>query len=594
VRREARILATAAATVLAVVSAGAGVAQALPGEFDTTFDTDGIRTVDTTTIDSGHALLVQPDGKIIQSGSNGTGVLVTRYLTDGSLDDGAFGVGYRIFPNAGTGQGVARAPNGDLIVAGTVLTGGTQYDIAVLRVRPDGMLDSGFGSGGVKTVDFGGNETATDVVVQPDGKIVVSGYTDTGELVVRLGSTGTPDASFDTDGKVALELGGTSYANAVALSGNKIVVGGYVRDADSSDMTAARLLTNGTPDPSFGDSGVKRIDAGTFDYGQDVLVQPDGKVLFTGSSDQQFVAARLTAGGALDQSFDGDGIAKVDTGGAATVWDSVLQANGKIVLAGQVVPSGMSSQQAVAVRLQPGGAIDTTFSFDGKQLVDLPTSQAEAVALQSDGRIILGGTTNPGANVDVFVARLEGDPPAIGGGPAPGQPGSPGGGGGGGGGGGSKTKVPRCAGKKATIVGTNRADKLKGTRRNDVIVALGGNDKIDGGGGNDIVCGGNGNDNLKGGAGKDGLYGQNGKDTESGGAGNDKVDGGAGNDKLSGDAGNDKLRGSSGNDSISGGLGKDGISGGAGKDRLSGGGGKDTCNGGASKDRATCEQVRAL
>ena len=564
---------------------GAGVAQALPGEFDTTFDTDGIRTVDTSPGDFGRDVLVLPDGRIVQSGSNGTGSLVTRYLTDGSLDDGAFGVGYRIFPDTGTGQGVARAPNGDLIVAGTVLAGAA-YNITVLRVRPDGMLDPGFGTAGVKTVDFGANETATDVVVQPDGKIVVSGYTDTGELIVRLKADGTPDTDFDIDGKVTLELGGTAYANAVALaSGGKIVVGGYVRDDDSADMTAARLLTNGTPDSSFGDNGVKRIDTGSFDYGYDVVVQPDGKVLVTGSSDNQFVAARLTGGGALDQSFDGDGSARLNPGGAAASLGAVLQANGKILLAGQVVPIGMSSQQAVVLRLQPGGTLDTTFSFDGLQRVDLPTSMAEAVALQTDGRIVLGGTTTAAGNVDEFVARLEGDPPAIGGGPAPGQPSSPGGGGSGGGGGGSKTKVPRCAGKKATIVGTNRADKLKGTRRNDVIVALGGNDKIDGGRGNDLICAGNGNDNVKGGAGKDRLYGQNGKDTETGGDGNDKLDGGAGNDKLSGAAGND---------TIAGGPGKDGINGGNGKDRLTGGGGRDSCNGGSGPDRGACEQVRAI
>src|SRR3982750_3321851 len=158
---EARRLATAAATLLALLSLGAGVAQALPG----TFDTDGIRTVDTTNADFGRDVLVLPDGRIVQSGSNGTGALVTRYLTTGSLDDGNFGVGYRIFPDGGTGQGGGRAPNGDLIVAGTTLAGAA-YNITVLRIRPDGTLDPAFGAAGLKTVDFGGSETAMDVVVQ--------------------------------------------------------------------------------------------------------------------------------------------------------------------------------------------------------------------------------------------------------------------------------------------------------------------------------------------------------------------------------------------------------------------------------------------
>jgi uncharacterized delta-60 repeat protein len=574
---EARLLATAAATLLALVSLGAGSAQALPGEFDTTFDGDGIRTLDITTGDSARDVLVQPDGRIALAGSAGSDTLIARFGADGSPDTAFAGTGSKLFTNVGAGFGVARAPNGDLVVASTVVNG-PGYDINVLRVGSDGTPVAGFGTAGVKTINYGGNETATDVVAQPDGKIVVSGYTDTDELIVRLNANGTPDTGFDVDGKVTLEFGATAYANAVALaSGGRIVVGGYVRDADSADMTAARVLANGTPDSSFGDNGLKRINPpGTFDYGQGVLVQPDGKVLVTGSSDSQFAAARLTAGGAVDQSFDGDGFATVNPGGAGASLAAALQANGKIVLSGQVVPS-MGSQQAVAVRLQPGGTLDTTFSFDGVQRVNLPTSTAEAVALQADGRILLTGTTFPPGNVDVFAARLEGDPAEIGGGPAPNQPGSPGGGGsGGGGGGGSKAKVPRCARKKATIVGTNRADRLKGTRRNDVIIALGGNDKIDGGRGNDLICAGNGNDSLKGGAGKDRLYGQSGKDTESGGDGNDKLDGGPGNDKLSG------------------GAGKDGIVGGAGKDRLSGGGGADSCNGGSGKDRASCERRRAV
>ncbi len=352
---------------------------------------------------------------------------MSRFLPNGSLDEG-FGVGYRLFPGGGTGQGVARAPNGDLIVAGTVLAGAA-YNITVLRIRPNGTLDPAFGTAGIKTIDYGGSETATDVLVQPDGKIVVSGYTDTDELVVRLNASGTPDTGFDVDGKVTLPFGAAAYGNAVALAADgKIVVGGYVYDADDPDLTAVRLLANGTPDPSFDGDGLKRIDPGTLDYGSDVLVQPDGKILVTGTSDAQFLAVRLTGGGALDQSFDGDGFVKAGPNAAASL-GAVLQANGKILLSGQVVDG---TQQSLVVRLQPGGTLDTTFSFDGQQRVSLPSSTAEAVALQTDGRILLGGTTTAAGNVDVWVARLEGDPPEIGGGPAPGQPSSPGGGGSGG------------------------------------------------------------------------------------------------------------------------------------------------------------------
>jgi uncharacterized delta-60 repeat protein len=580
---------------LALLGTAVAVALATPGEFDTTFDGDGIRTLDVTSSDFGRDVLVQPDGRIAFAGSAGADGLVARLRADGEPDTDFNDLGHKVLPGAGAGQGVARAPNGDLIVAGTVLAGAA-YNITVMRIRPNGTPDTGFGTAGLKTVDFGGSETATDVLVQPDGKIVVAGYTDTDELVVRLNANGTPDTSFDGDGKVALEFGAAAYGNAVALAPDgKIVVAGYVYDADDPDLTVARLLANGTPDPSFDGDGLKRIDPGTLDYGWDVLVQPDGKLLVTGASDSQFLTVRLTGSGALDQGFDGDGVAKANPGGAAASLGAALQANGKIVLAGQVV-AGMGPQQAAVVRLQPGGTLDSTFSFDGVQRVNLPSSTAEAVALQTDGHIVLAGTTTAAGNVDAWVARLEGDPPSIGGGPAPGQPGSPSGGGSGGGGPGGRgrgAKVPRCAGKKATIVGTNRADKLKGTRRNDVIVALGGNDKIDGARGNDVICAGDGNDTTKGGAGNDHLYGQNGKDTEAGGPGNDQLDGGSGKDALAGGSGDDHLDGGSGDDRLTGDSGKDALAGGSGKDRLTGGGGRDSCNGGAGKDRAACERERS-
>jgi Ca2+-binding RTX toxin-like protein len=70
----------------------------------------------------------------------------------------------------------------------------------------------------------------------------------------------------------------------------------------------------------------------------------------------------------------------------------------------------------------------------------------------------------------------------------------------------------RCAGRRATIVGTPGRDRLRGTRRADVIVALGGKDRVKAGRGRDLVCGGRGNDRLFGGRGRDRLIGGPGRD----------------------------------------------------------------------------------
>ena len=94
--------------------------------------------------------------------------------------------------------------------------------------------------------------------------------------------------------------------------------------------------------------------------------------------------------------------------------------------------------------------------------------------------------------------------------------------------------VPRCQGRRATIVGTAGKDVLRGTRRADVIVGLGGNDRISAARGNDLVCGGAGNDRVSGGSGRDRLLGESGRDRLSGGAGRDRCSGGPGRDRAAG------------------------------------------------------------
>jgi Ca2+-binding RTX toxin-like protein len=97
--------------------------------------------------------------------------------------------------------------------------------------------------------------------------------------------------------------------------------------------------------------------------------------------------------------------------------------------------------------------------------------------------------------------------------------------------------TPKCLGKRATIVGTARADVIKGTARADVIVGLGGGDTIFGLRGNDRICGGKGSDQLIGGGGSDWLAGDAGNDALSGAGGNDLLFGGVGNDAFDGGLG---------------------------------------------------------
>ena len=307
-----------------------------------------------------------------------------------------------------------------------------------------------------------------DVLVQPDGKIVVAGQGGANDIVVtRLNPDGSPDTGFDGDGTIGFDFGGDDYPSGVALQANgRLVVAGHT--SVGRNVALVRLDSNGSPDSSFDGDGRKTIDyASERDGASEVLVQPDQKIVVAGSGTlgSDFVVTRLNPDGSPDTGFDGDGTIGVDFGADDFGNAAALQANGKIVVAGDT--SGAGDDVAI-MRLQPGGSLDTTFSSDGKQTIDFPgDAYGYATALQANGRILVAGE----AAGNMLVARLEGDPADSGGGPGGGGPG--GGGPGGGPGGGGGFTVPRCAGKRATIVGTSRKDRLRGTRRADVIVALG-------------------------------------------------------------------------------------------------------------------------
>ncbi len=527
-------------------------AVAAPGDFDTSFGGDGSMSLDWGTFSSVTGILVQPDGRIVASGGGGdpSAFVVARLTSNGPLDT-AFAMTTLSVVGGDWAEEVARQPDGKIVAVG--LTGPISAEGIVMRLNPDGTVDGSFGAGGITGLDYGGpGDFLDDVLIQPDGKIVVVGRGGTTNdwVVTRLTPQGLPDTGFDGDGTAVLDLGGDDRATGVALRADgKLIIAGH---RNASGIWVARLNADGSPDTGFSDDGRLPLQPASGDQTDDMVLQPDGKIVVAGkATGDSFLVTRLKPDGSYDEDFaDSEGLAAVSFGPNTDAAHAVaLQASGKIVVAGYTLAGTTCCTLMAVARLQPGGSLDTTFSGDGKQTLNGASSDAWSVALQPDGRIVVGGDRGDSA----LVVRLQGDGQA-GGGPAGGGPG--GGGPGGGGGGGGIKQVPRCAGKRATIVGSSRANRLKGTRRADVIVALGGNDRIAAGRGNDLICAGDGNDRVDGGLGNDRLYGQN------------------GNDKLGGASGRDKL------------------SGGNGKDQLSGGSGRDTCTGNAGKDRGHCERGR--
>jgi uncharacterized delta-60 repeat protein len=272
-----------------------------------------------------------------------------------------------------------------------------------------GDLDPTFsGDGKVLTDIAGDDDGASAIAIQPDGKIVAAGFSsppDGGRtfVVVRYDSAGLPDPSFGDDGIVTTSFGdGSAAARAVAIeSDGDIVVAGTSSQPETGwDFALARYEPDGGLDPSFGDNGRVTTDFADVANGINALVvQPDGKLVVAGESQGDFALARYDADGSLDTSFSGDGVVTTDFAGKADAAYAVaLQGDGRIVAAGSAFEKQDfydAPQFFALARYQADGTPDSTFSGDGILITDISDhfgdARAHAVALQPDGKIVLGG-----------------------------------------------------------------------------------------------------------------------------------------------------------------------------------------------------------
>ncbi|CAL9544845.1 calcium-binding protein [Streptomyces sp. enrichment culture] len=412
---------TVAATVLALVLTLPGTAVAAPGDLDPTFGGDG--TVLTTLADTDRAadVALQPDGKIVSVGYSSDESLVesrfalTRHHPDGSLDQ-SFGAGGTVAtpinnmePNLQWSEAAAVAlqADGKIVVVGHSWR---EYEnccwFVVARYNPDGSLDDTFSGDGRVFADIAGPTDALDVAIDSQNRIVAAGYTGGHVALARYLGDGTPDSSFGGDGVVtadpvpgSLEAGGGADGMALQPDG-KIVIGGDV-GSTRFDFMLMRFHTDGSVDTGFDGDGIVRTDFGDYDGVEEVVIQPDGKIVAAGGSGGRFALARYLPDGSLDTGFDGDG--KVLTTGGGGASDVVLQGDGRIVVAGSNGPGG----DFAVLRYNPDGSQDTGFGTGGVATADFGGADAAyGVALQPDGRIVAVGQGGPGS--DFALARFEG------------------------------------------------------------------------------------------------------------------------------------------------------------------------------------------
>ncbi|HUO74585.1 MAG TPA: Calx-beta domain-containing protein [Solirubrobacteraceae bacterium] len=374
----------------------------IPSGLDTTFGSGG--RVTTPGNGDGNAVLIQPDGHIITVGPREVGVNfhfqfgATRHDSAGNLDP-SFGTGGVVTTSLGGNDDkafdAALTSDGGFVAVGQADPAGlANTDFGIVRYTANGQPNPAFGTGGIVRSDlFGRDDVANAVAVQPDGKIVAAGLAETTPsnfdfALVRYNPDGTLDHSFGGDGIVTTDLGTfhDGITDIALQPDGKIVAVG----ATDQDAVLARYNPDGTLDPTFGTNGTTLGGINTNEV-HGVAITPDGTILIAGSrggpNGLDPIVASYAPNGKLNLGFGQSGVAQADLSGGTDLGDDLLvKPNGDIILVGSAASTTVSDM--ALVRFKPDGTLDTFLAADLSGFGDF----GHALAIDSQGRIVAAGT----------------------------------------------------------------------------------------------------------------------------------------------------------------------------------------------------------
>jgi len=298
---------------------------------------------------------------------------------------------------------------------------------ALIHAQPV-SLDPGFGHNGAAVSQTEGwGKEASNIIRQPDGKLVVAGVEwKKGDMIIqqsiitRFLPDGQLDNSFGAQGTAKLITGNKNGAQAISLqTDGKIVVAANetIIQQQGNSVTLlsrpfiARLNADGSPDAGFGTNGIlslELLDAHFMDKDlAAIAVLPNGKILAGGSgltaAGSKMIVLRLNADGSYDNSFGVSGLGQytIENGMNAGLWDMAVQDDGKVILAGTSGSSSLPTHDDLSfalARIHADGTPDVTFGTQGMvttrlsgpfglEILDI----AHRVLVQADGRIYLAG-----------------------------------------------------------------------------------------------------------------------------------------------------------------------------------------------------------
>lgn len=349
-------------------------------------------------------------------------IILSKYNSDGSLDATFGNLGKKV---SVIGQQLNTVSVAALQFDGKVLIGNMYYNpmeptysYELLRYDTTGNLDVSFGNNGKRAIAF----YPESIAIQPDGKIVVGGDAagignNNGYLMSRFHNDGSLDTTFSGDGTQFISFGthNLGRTNVLLQPDGKLILTGTATTPEESGgslhIGIARFNPNGSPDNSFGDGGIVKtlIDGGCIAYTS--FLQPDGKIVVAGKSfggNINFTSVRYESNGAIDMSYGTNGVSSCALAFDYKEINSILrQADGKFLTVMTLQNAAQDNYDFKIRRFNADGTYDD--SFGGTYGVTTSFydryDEAFAVGLQSDDRIVVAGSTHNKINYDIALVR---------------------------------------------------------------------------------------------------------------------------------------------------------------------------------------------
>lgn len=396
---------------------------------DPTFGINGVSIFDVgQQYDGAQAIVIQSDNKIVLAGKMTLETydyqyLVIRYDEDGTVDE-SFGENGICAIDAGLEESYNKlclSINED----DEIYFAGQTEDlncIILAKINTDGILVESFGTNGVASL-CGSALITNNIILQPDGKIVLTGFFANDEQykfgMTRFNSDGSLDTDFGVNGIVEsyfgpeddLTVSSQCYCSDICSNGKIILAGTTVDTSHVYSLTVARYNTDGSLDNSFALNGVKLFTLGNAQFWDlyNLKIDENDNLIYsghTGNENSFEFVGRLNSNGEIDLSFNNIGYIQIANCGVFGKQFLKLQSNGKILIRQGNSLSNATFDYLIA-RINPNGSFDNSFGFQGIIYVtDEIEFHCEDFAIQNDGKIVTAGTSRIDYNYSFAMFRF--------------------------------------------------------------------------------------------------------------------------------------------------------------------------------------------